>query len=291
VSNNSSSLAVFITCYNEEAYIKDCLDSINNSSHPPTCVYIFDNCSTDSTKSICSNYNFKCSKKYFKSRESNIGSLNNYLRALTEINEEFVLFVGAHDLIAPTFIEQALKRINSSKSIGLVYSHVNHIDQNGIYLRSTGGGNFENSERRGIESLIYLLSQRINECTAIHGIYRKEVIKKYTFHVKFSPDLLTLLSISMNYEISRLETFLYTRRHFLRRQENYYQRLTGLKSISLTYLFWSRAKFIYHLFSLYFASRSDDVFKKIKNFVRFCSAIEMSFGIFSLRTLRNNIFK
>lgn len=49
-------VAVIISSYNVEKYIKNCIDSIINQSYKPHEIIVCDDCSTDSTMKILSTY-------------------------------------------------------------------------------------------------------------------------------------------------------------------------------------------------------------------------------------------
>lgn len=56
--NHTEKVAVVIPAYNEEAYLRQCLDALNNQTVRPDTVYVVDNNSTDSTAEIANNYAF-----------------------------------------------------------------------------------------------------------------------------------------------------------------------------------------------------------------------------------------
>ncbi len=282
------SIAILITTYNEEKYIYDCLQSIKSQTLLPNTVYLIDNASTDNTLDICKAFKFTNLNFVIRSNAYNIGALESFELGLNLVKEDFLMYLGAHDLIASTYLQECYSTIMTSSSIGHVYSKNIRIDEQSNYLRIMSGGNFV-SENIGVRGVIDILNYGIHECTAVNGFYRTHVLKKCRKHKKYRPDILLLLNIASKYSIHRVNLPLYMRREFRQRSSSYFERISGQKETFLSLMATCQKKidFIFQILLIYFLTPVDTIFFRIKKIPAFLIALEKSFGIFTLRFIRN----
>ena len=89
-------LAVLMTCYNEEAYIKEAIDSILKQDFPYFFFYIIDDCSTDNTSFIINSYND--GRIRYKKLSVNIGQTAALNYGISLIEERYIIRMDADDV-------------------------------------------------------------------------------------------------------------------------------------------------------------------------------------------------
>ena len=283
-----TSIAVLINVYNEEKYLGRCLESIESQTLAPSRVVVVDNASTDRSYAICNNYNFSRSSLLAVRNKSNLGALRSVDLGLSLIDEEFVLVLGAHDYLHPDYLRRASSIACLSNSYGLVYTANIRISEDGAFLRCASGGDLD-SGASGIDSLVHILQSGIDDCTAVNGFYRTSALKACRRKCGFKPDKLLLLRLASRYEIKKIDECLYFRREFGgKRRTSSLERLTGRGRSLLVWfeLFANQVVFVFHVFAIYVSSPRDSLVYKIYGLPGFCSGLETSFGLFSLRKVR-----
>ena len=112
---NSKFISVLVPVYNQEKYIKECLDSLDNQTYDNYEVVVLNDGSTDGTAEVLKQYeNNPKFRILFKENERSIAKSRNFL--LNEIRGDFFIFVDSDDSVSPVFLSflvEALERRNS----------------------------------------------------------------------------------------------------------------------------------------------------------------------------------
>ncbi len=129
--NKRKSVGVILITYNGESYIYSQLESLRNQSLSPDMVLIFDDCSTDKTASIISDYINEFSLENWKLTINpiNYSWEKNCFCALTQCNTDIIFWSDQDDVWYPNKIKD-LYLIMLSKSYVAVYSCWDYIDSN-----------------------------------------------------------------------------------------------------------------------------------------------------------------
>jgi glycosyltransferase involved in cell wall biosynthesis len=104
---------VIIPAYNEEAFIENTLQSIENQNYPSLEVIVVDNGSNDSTANIAKKYNVTVviyNKKHRASIARNVGAL--------KATGNYLAFLDADSCLSPNSISSLIKYIDSGYSGG-----------------------------------------------------------------------------------------------------------------------------------------------------------------------------
>lgn len=118
-------VSIVVITYNQEKYIKECLDSIVNQSVDfPVELIVADDCSVDKTREICLEYQ----KKYpefikLLLNDINLGLIKNYLNVLSYCKGKYISQVAGDDYwcnINKLTIQK--KYLDENEEIGLVYT-------------------------------------------------------------------------------------------------------------------------------------------------------------------------
>jgi len=123
-------LTTIIPVYNGEKYITATLESVAAQARRPDRLIVLDNCSTDSTRKIASE--FKKIHCELIQNPSNLGLFGNLNRALEFADQTtFLHLLHADDLILPKFYETSAQALKVSSNRGLVYSLPELVDDTG----------------------------------------------------------------------------------------------------------------------------------------------------------------
>jgi glycosyltransferase involved in cell wall biosynthesis len=130
-------LITTIPVYNAARFITETLDSVSAQTMKPDRVIIIDNCSTDNTKDLVSNYSkLRCE---WVQNPRNLGLFGNCNRALAYASEtEYLQILHADDLIDPAFYETLSRALEVCPGRGLAFCLDERIDEKGEYLSRSG---------------------------------------------------------------------------------------------------------------------------------------------------------
>src|SRR6516162_10132302 len=110
-------VTIAIPVYNEEKFLLETIQSAINQSYKNIRIIISDNCSTDASFEIASKFAKQDNRIELIRHEKNIGALENFIFALSKCNTQYFMWLGAHDLLLPGFIEEAVNKMNGDPSI------------------------------------------------------------------------------------------------------------------------------------------------------------------------------
>lgn len=130
-------VSVFVITYNQEKYIKECLDSIVNQSVDfPLELIVADDASVDRTRKICLEYQKKY-PEYIKLllNDVNLGLIKNYLNVLSYCKGKYIAQVAGDDYWCDTNkLSIQKKYLDDNESVGLVYTNAYKLS-NGKFLK------------------------------------------------------------------------------------------------------------------------------------------------------------
>lgn len=113
-------VSVIIPCFNQEKCIAETLDSVLAQTFPDWECIVMDDGSSDRSGAVVQEY---CAKdpriKYFRQENAGVSRARN--EAVARSCGEYLLPLDGDDLIAPTYLEEAVSTIRSEKGIKLVY--------------------------------------------------------------------------------------------------------------------------------------------------------------------------
>ncbi len=98
---SSDLVSITIVTYNSGRFIKRCLDSVLDQTHPFKEIIVIDNCSTDGTTDILEPFEDRCRIVY---NEDNIGFAAAQNQAINMSDSDWVLTLNPDVLLLPDFI-------------------------------------------------------------------------------------------------------------------------------------------------------------------------------------------
>jgi glycosyltransferase involved in cell wall biosynthesis len=117
---NNSMVSIIVPAYNYGRYLPECLDSVLNQTYTNWECIVIDNGSTDDTSSIAQSFVSKDKRfSYYFTEQKGVSFARN--KAVSLSKGMYIFPLDADDKIAPTYIEKALKIIESEEHIKVVY--------------------------------------------------------------------------------------------------------------------------------------------------------------------------
>ncbi len=98
-------VSIGIPLYNSEKTLRYALDSLLSQTYSNIEFIISDNCSTDSTASICKEYQEVDKRIIFHQQKSNIGPTENFDFVLGQSTGEFFMWAAGDDYRSPNYVE------------------------------------------------------------------------------------------------------------------------------------------------------------------------------------------
>jgi glycosyltransferase involved in cell wall biosynthesis len=146
-------ISVVVTCYNYGRYVAGCLRSIQQQTFTDYEVIVVDDGSTDDSREQIRG--FLHDERFKLITQKNGGQANAKNRGIRESCGEFIAFLDADDLWAPEKLEKQIG-LFTQKGVGVVFSDVDWIDENGEIIGRGGIGTYL-QQRRGkvVDFLIY----------------------------------------------------------------------------------------------------------------------------------------
>lgn len=126
-------ISVVVSAYNGADYICEQLESIKNQTRPADEVLIFDDCSTDNTIEIVSEYikNNKLDNWSISKNEKNYGWRKNFMYGMNKASGDLIFSADQDDIWFPNKFELMEKAMSENKDINVLTSAVEAFYDNG----------------------------------------------------------------------------------------------------------------------------------------------------------------
>ncbi|MFM6929676.1 MAG: glycosyltransferase family 2 protein [Bdellovibrio sp.] len=128
-------VSVCIVTYNQERYIRECLDSVVKQECTfPFEVIVADDCSTDKTGQIVREYalNYSCIK--ILRRDKNIGLYKNFIDVHNHAIGEYVCHLDGDDRWLPDKLQKQVDFLDRNLEFTAVWTKANYFDDHGNIL-------------------------------------------------------------------------------------------------------------------------------------------------------------
>ncbi len=113
----SNQVTVIIPCYNDGPYIQEAVDSILNQTFTDYNIVIIDDGSNDATRTILAQLDYENVAIYYQDNHG-VSHARNFGINLSE--SEYILTLDADDYFEPTFLEKAIKILNTNEDVAVV---------------------------------------------------------------------------------------------------------------------------------------------------------------------------
>ena len=107
--NRPENLCIIMAAYNGEAFLAEQIASVLRGTYQNFILHIYDDCSTDTTESICKNFEKENTEKivYHKNPKCK-GVIQNFLQALEELDADYYMLCDQDDIWLETKVEETL---------------------------------------------------------------------------------------------------------------------------------------------------------------------------------------
>jgi len=135
MENNHSLVSIIVITYNQEKFIKECVESIIKQTYKNIEIIIADDSSLDDTKNILINLERKYPLKItLLLSKKNEGITKNSNKALKKCRGEFICFTGGDDVFFPNKIERQINWIKNDNNRVMCGHDAEIIDKNSNFV-------------------------------------------------------------------------------------------------------------------------------------------------------------
>ncbi|WP_325985095.1 glycosyltransferase [Pseudomonas protegens] len=187
------SATVVVSCYNQERYIVECLDSILSQEINFECeVIVSDDCSTDRTQEVLLEYSrLHEGRLKLNLRSENVGPALNYLGLHSMASGDIVFHFDGDDVMLPGKLALQYKEFQEDAQVNVVFHKAVYFSDDDKYLSDT---QFPDSAEKSIdvsgEELARWGSVAVHSSYAYRRSSRKTVINREFMEWFFAMDSL-----------------------------------------------------------------------------------------------------
>jgi len=133
-STASPAVSIGMPVYNGERYIRAALDSVLAQTFADFELLISDNCSTDKTRDICTEYSEKDPRIKYIRQPENLGGHWNFNFVTQNVTGSLITWLAHDDILEPGYLKAAVEYMLENPDTVLVASDFEVIDQIGTVL-------------------------------------------------------------------------------------------------------------------------------------------------------------
>ena len=160
-------VSVVIPCYNHARFLGKAIASVLTQTYPATQVIVIDDGSTDTTAAVAKRFN-----AVVYCHQDNLGLSAARNSGLALVNEEFVVFLDADDVLYPTALESAIRCFHESPTCAFVSGGYRRMSETGDLIqqlpsRSANANDYENLLRGnciGMHAAVMYRANVVREC-------------------------------------------------------------------------------------------------------------------------------
>lgn len=124
-------ISIVIPAYNYARYLGDAIRSVLQQNVADIEVLVFDDCSTDDTREVVESFSREDARiKYFLN-ERNLGATPNVNRAIKGASGEYVVLLGADDMLEPGSLASLRNVLDAHPECGYAYGRYTMLDSDG----------------------------------------------------------------------------------------------------------------------------------------------------------------
>ena len=206
-------VSVIIPNYNHASFLKQRIDSVLNQTYQDFELILLDDCSTDNSIDVLETYGNHPKVNHFIINEINSGSpFKQWFKGVSLTKGEYIWIAESDDFAEPAFLEKCVAVLEQNKSLGLVYTDSNIIDnscivgsfkeKNAVYYPEVNWG--ENHMVSGIKEIENHLIQNCNIYNVSGVVFRNTSIQKVIYEAtkfRYAGDWLSYMLIATESDI------------------------------------------------------------------------------------------
>jgi len=175
--------------YNGERYIRRALESLLAQDYVDFEFLISDNCSNDSTRSICDDYAASDARVTVQSQKNNIGAWPNFRTLVEQARGEYFMWAAVDDYWHQEFVGALVTELEEHPEAGVAMCAVERIRQNGELLDTVRFVGTDNPNHRTFYQMLQSVTSSKKYNLFIYGLFRTSLLKRA---IQFAPEVPTL---------------------------------------------------------------------------------------------------
>lgn len=183
-------ISIIVPNYNHYSYLQQRLDSVLNQTYTNFEVILLDDCSTDNSQELLSEYAKKPNVSHFIINKQNSGSpFKQWQKGIELANGDYIWVAESDDYCDATFLEKIMQLFNEDKNLGIAYSQtidvnekektlLHRIEYTQQFKPNIWENNFVISGKEFVEKYLKVKNV-IPNASAV--VFKKSLIKECTF--------------------------------------------------------------------------------------------------------------
>lgn len=199
-------VSIVIPNYNYGHFIRETMESAVHQTYPNIEIIVVDDCSTDNSVDIVTEYVNTYDNVTLYRNEANLGVVGNHNRAVSLSKGRYICVLSSDDYLDVHFVEECVRRFEEHPSAGMVVSAMHLVDDKGVV---TDAPNYYGSSFicKGIyQCKVFLMS---NTFVPSQVLFRRECIEDPKVSGAFTDFADTFIDTELWYRICLHYDFLY----------------------------------------------------------------------------------
>ena len=127
---SKKTLSVLTPNYNHAKYLPHAIEAVAAQSRVPDEYIILDDCSSDNSLQIITEYQKKYPFLKCVKHEMNLGVIKGMQRLLAEASGDYLYFGAADDNVLPDFFESSMEMAEKYPGAGIIFGNIQLVDEN-----------------------------------------------------------------------------------------------------------------------------------------------------------------
>lgn len=135
MENKQPLISVIIPCYNASDFLREALDSIVNQTYKNLEIICIDDCSTDGTAQILTEYSLKDNRIVIIKNEENLKLIRTLNKGITLAKGDYIARMDADDMCSLNRFEIQLNYLIDNPNCDIISTGAREISEDGKFLR------------------------------------------------------------------------------------------------------------------------------------------------------------
>jgi glycosyltransferase involved in cell wall biosynthesis len=195
-------ITIGLPVFNGSTHIREAIDSILSQSFCKFTLIIADNCSTDDTFKIISEYKDRDPRISIVKHQNNIGGLENLFYLAKNIRTPYFMWFAHDDVMEQEFLRTCVDILEANQNVDMAFTGIRNIDTNGKCIRSYQDFHLLPVKSNSMSLIKYIFEPELNgKANLIYSLYRSAKLTEYIANNKiqlsapWGPDVAFIFSI------------------------------------------------------------------------------------------------
>jgi glycosyltransferase involved in cell wall biosynthesis len=211
MKTSSPRVSIGLPVYNGMPFLVETLESLLAQTYADFELLISDNASTDETEKICRAYAARDARIRYSRQERNRGAAWNYNYVFNQARGAYLKWAAADDLCAPEFLARCVAVLDREPEVVVCYPQTVIIDAHGNPI------DVDHQELDlscpSARARFLQLMRLLQECNAVFGLIRAEVLRKTRLIGNYiASDVCLLAELSLHGKFFQVPEYLFLRR-------------------------------------------------------------------------------